>query len=195
MHSSAVAELWGGYVQGNTPCLLIPQVFYWPPNTAIFLRPGTTGLGPTFGGRPTVLWNPQPQACWSGLLVCYNLFWILHHRIQQVGDRGGSLHEPNQSHLVTGRYKHPDWWVLLFHRSSVARHFQLFLPSPCPMTPFFGLNSPVNGKLRKRCLTPESSTPCRPCVLSHSYLANIWLASSRVSLEPMSNQRPGTRQV
>jgi hypothetical protein len=36
-------------------------VFYGDDNSTVYYLPGTTGWGPTLGGLPTVLWNPQAQ--------------------------------------------------------------------------------------------------------------------------------------
>ncbi len=46
------------YFQGNAPSIG-EDMFYGDNNTTVYYLPGTTGWGATFGGRPTVLWNPQ----------------------------------------------------------------------------------------------------------------------------------------
>ena len=48
------------YFQGNAPSLG-SDVFEGATNATVFYLPGTTGWGPTFGGRPAILWIPQPQ--------------------------------------------------------------------------------------------------------------------------------------
>jgi BspA type Leucine rich repeat region (6 copies)/Concanavalin A-like lectin/glucanases superfamily len=48
------------YFNGNAPGLGT-NVFQGDNNVSIFYLPGTAGWGPTFGGRPTVLWNPLIQ--------------------------------------------------------------------------------------------------------------------------------------
>jgi hypothetical protein len=52
------------YFQGNAP-ISYPfpanDQFYADSNATVYYLPGTKGWGPTFGGRPTVLWNPQVQ--------------------------------------------------------------------------------------------------------------------------------------
>ncbi len=53
------AGLMGVYFAGNAPSLG-SSVFGGDPATLYYL-PGTTGWSATFGGRPTVLWNPQAQ--------------------------------------------------------------------------------------------------------------------------------------
>jgi hypothetical protein len=53
-------NLEGAYFQGNAPS--VGSLVFLGENTpTIYYLPGTTGWGPTFGGRPTVLWNPQAQ--------------------------------------------------------------------------------------------------------------------------------------
>jgi hypothetical protein len=54
IHLSAV------YFQGNAPTDR-PNIFDESPTTVYYL-PGTTGWGSTFGGAPTVLWNPTAQS-------------------------------------------------------------------------------------------------------------------------------------
>ena len=48
------------YFKGNAP--IAGLSLFWDDNEAtVYYLPGTTGWGPTFVGRPTVLWNPLPQ--------------------------------------------------------------------------------------------------------------------------------------
>jgi formylglycine-generating enzyme required for sulfatase activity len=49
-------NLTGVYFQGNVPSGS-PDVFDFDNNATVYYLPGTTGWGPTFGGRPTALWN------------------------------------------------------------------------------------------------------------------------------------------
>lgn len=51
-------NLTGAYFQGNTPTIG-SDVFVGADNATVYYLPETTGWGPTFGDRPTVLWNPQ----------------------------------------------------------------------------------------------------------------------------------------
>ncbi len=53
--------LTGVYFKGNAPPSVGLDVFYNANNAIVYYLPGTTGWGPTFGARPTVLWNPQIQ--------------------------------------------------------------------------------------------------------------------------------------
>jgi len=56
------ANLAGVYFKGNAPTLSEPgDVFYYSSNITVYYLPGTTGWGPTYAGRPTMLWNPQAQ--------------------------------------------------------------------------------------------------------------------------------------
>jgi hypothetical protein len=43
-------------------------------NATVYYLPGTTGWGPTFGGLPTVLWNPQVQTSDASFGVQTNQF-------------------------------------------------------------------------------------------------------------------------
>ena len=52
--------LTSAYFKGNTPSIG-SSVFDLDPNATVYYLPGTTNWGTTFGGRPTVLWNPQAQ--------------------------------------------------------------------------------------------------------------------------------------
>jgi hypothetical protein len=53
-------HLTGVYFQGNAPGA-DSSVFSGDNNATVYYMPGTTGWGSTFGGRPSVLWNPQVQ--------------------------------------------------------------------------------------------------------------------------------------
>lgn len=55
----ACGSLTGIYFQGNPPDLVFGP--FDNDKLTIYYLPGTTGWGPTFGGMPTVLWNPQAQ--------------------------------------------------------------------------------------------------------------------------------------
>jgi hypothetical protein len=68
-------------------------VFNGDNNAVIYYLPGTTGWVSTFDGRPTALWNPQAQTSGTQLWRVDKPVWFQHHRHQQSGHRGGSLHE------------------------------------------------------------------------------------------------------
>jgi hypothetical protein len=53
-------NLTGVYFKGNAPSVG-EYVFTYADNATVYYLPGTTNWGTTFGGRPTVLWNPQAQ--------------------------------------------------------------------------------------------------------------------------------------
>jgi hypothetical protein len=57
-------SLMGVYFEGNAPTLggSASDLFYGDNNATVYYMLGTTGWGSTFGGRPTVLWNPEPQS-------------------------------------------------------------------------------------------------------------------------------------
>jgi BspA type Leucine rich repeat region (6 copies) len=69
-------RLTGVYFKGNAPSLTsdVYGVFYGYINATVYYLPGTTGWGPTFGGRPTVLWNPQAQTSGASFGVRTNRF-------------------------------------------------------------------------------------------------------------------------
>ena len=68
------------YFQGNAPSL--GQYVFVDPGVpdpvidpaTIYYLPGTAGWGPTFGGLPTVLWNPQARTSGGSLGVRTNQF-------------------------------------------------------------------------------------------------------------------------
>jgi hypothetical protein len=49
-------------------------VFYHAYKVTVYYLPGTTGWGRTFGGRPTVLWNPQIETSSGSFGVRTNRF-------------------------------------------------------------------------------------------------------------------------
>jgi hypothetical protein len=69
--------LTGVYFLGNAPSLGGSYVFTGDNNATVYYLPGTTGWGPTFGGRPTALWiqvpiiqtPPQTQTAETGSAV------------------------------------------------------------------------------------------------------------------------------
>jgi len=67
------ATLKAVYFQGNAPIAGF-NVFESANNAAVYYLPGTTGWGPTFGGRPAVLWNPQVQTSDGSFGVQANQF-------------------------------------------------------------------------------------------------------------------------
>jgi len=63
----------GVYFQGNATSLG-QVVFEGSPNATVYYLQGSTGWGPTFGGRPTALWRPQLQANDNGFGIRTNRF-------------------------------------------------------------------------------------------------------------------------
>ena len=51
-------NLTGVYLRGNAP-MVSYTTFLNADKVTVYYLPGTTGWGPTFGGRPTALWKPQ----------------------------------------------------------------------------------------------------------------------------------------
>jgi len=81
-------SLKSAYFQGNAPSAdssvffhwsvlfpIFPPPIYEPPTpTTVYYLPGTTGWGTTFGGCPTMLWNPQAQTSGGSFGVRTNQF-------------------------------------------------------------------------------------------------------------------------
>lgn len=67
------ADLTGVFCQGNAPAV---QNYAFDLDTfaTVYYLPGATGWGPTFGGLPTALWNPQVQAGPAAFRVQTNRF-------------------------------------------------------------------------------------------------------------------------
>jgi hypothetical protein len=73
MAFNSCAKLTGVYFHGNTPSVG-SGVFGVDDNATVYYLPGTTNWGTTFGGRPTVLWNPQAQTSDASFGVRTNRF-------------------------------------------------------------------------------------------------------------------------
>jgi hypothetical protein len=79
-------NLKSAYFQGNAPSAdssvffrwssfpIFPPIYEPPLPTTVYYLPGTTGWGTTFGGCPTVLWNPQAQTSDDNFGVRTNQF-------------------------------------------------------------------------------------------------------------------------
>jgi hypothetical protein len=67
IHDMAFAlnpNLAGVFFKGNPPLLEFPEpygLFYGSSNVTVYYLPGSIGWEPTFSGRPTMLWNPEPK--------------------------------------------------------------------------------------------------------------------------------------
>jgi hypothetical protein len=61
------------YFEGNAPSIGA-SIFTNDVKTTVYYLPGTTGWGPTFGGRPTALWQPQAQVGGTSFGVRTNRF-------------------------------------------------------------------------------------------------------------------------
>ena len=73
MRSDYCTNLTGVYFKGNAPSVGSACV-HDDNNATVYYLPGTTGWGSTFGGRPTVLWNPQVQTSDASFGVRTNQF-------------------------------------------------------------------------------------------------------------------------
>jgi hypothetical protein len=121
------------YFQGNAPSAdssvffhwsLFPPIFfppiYEPPTpTTVYYLPGTTGWGTTFGGCPTVLWNPQAQTSGASFGVRTNRFGFnitgtsnLVIVVEACMDLSNPVWQPVQTNtLMTGSayFSDPQW--------------------------------------------------------------------------------------
>ena len=50
------------FFKGHSPSIPDASVFADDANATVYYLPGTTNWGPTFGGAPALLWNPQVEA-------------------------------------------------------------------------------------------------------------------------------------
>jgi hypothetical protein len=67
------SSLTGVFFQGNAP-VVSDNVFSGDPDVTVYYLPGTTGWGPTLGGSPTRLWNPQVPTAEASFGVHQNGF-------------------------------------------------------------------------------------------------------------------------
>jgi len=71
---SCCSWLMGVYFQGDAPTVGGVPGFEFADTATVYYLPGTTGWGPTFAGRPAVLWNPQVQTGHASFGVRTNRF-------------------------------------------------------------------------------------------------------------------------
>lgn len=72
-------SLTGVYFHGNAPRIgsfAFGGGNFATVNATVYYLAGTMGWGPTFGGRPTMLWSPQAQISEAGFNVVRNQFWF-----------------------------------------------------------------------------------------------------------------------
>jgi len=108
----------GVYFQGNAPNA-DSSVFSGDANAIVYYLPGTTGWGPTFAGRPAVLWNPQVQTGDASFGVRTNQFAFaitgtsnLVVVVEASTNLEGSAWSPLQTNTLTGRslyFSDPQW--------------------------------------------------------------------------------------
>jgi hypothetical protein len=73
-------NLLGVYFRGNAPLFGASDYpaptspFFNATNAVVYYLPGTSGWGPSYAGRPAVLWNPQAQTADGSLGVRQNQF-------------------------------------------------------------------------------------------------------------------------
>jgi outer membrane protein assembly factor BamB len=135
---SSCSSLTGVCFQGSAPNLG-SDVFADDNNVTVYYLAGTTGWGPTFGGRPTLLWNPlvvqpsagtngsispnTPQTLYSGASVSFTAspnpgyevhHWLLDGSVVQTGGTSYTLFSIHTDHnvQVTFRLKTAAWPML-----------------------------------------------------------------------------------
>src|SRR5262249_39456890 len=94
-------------------------VFHQDPGLTVYYLAGTKGWGPTFGGRPTKLWNPQVQTQDGYFGVRLNRFGFnirgtpdIPLVVEASTDLGGQLRTPLQSFNLTNGsvyFSDPQW--------------------------------------------------------------------------------------
>ena len=119
------------YFDGNAPTVS-SSAFGLDPNTTVYYLPGTTGWGPTFGGRPTALWNPKVQIGGSSFGVSTNQFGFTitgSSNLVVVVEASTSLANPTWSPLGTNTlvggssyFSDPDW------TTHPSRFYRLSMP-------------------------------------------------------------------
>jgi BspA type Leucine rich repeat region (6 copies) len=123
----ACTNLLAMYFQGNAPTLhQDPDAAGWGlmvlsnnPSLVVYYLPGTSGWGPTFGGRPTAIWRPQIRANDSAFVVQRNQFrfnvrWSsgMTVVIDACTSLANPIWHPLQTNLLTGDswcFSDPGW--------------------------------------------------------------------------------------
>ena len=97
------SSLTGAFFWGNAPVVSV-NAFTNAGNATVYYLAGSTGWGPTFGGRPTALWNPPPAAAIkaNGLAHAVNVSYPAPVSVTVE--------------LYAGAYAgvNVDWWVAAF---------------------------------------------------------------------------------
>jgi hypothetical protein len=127
-------NLKGVYFKGDIPGFF-GDLYYFPPcgclrysyevflgattNVTLYFLPGTSGWGSTASGRPTVLWNPQPQTSDTSFGVRTNQFGFniagtsnLVIVVEACADLANPDWSPVQTNILTGGssyFSDPQW--------------------------------------------------------------------------------------
>ena len=107
-------SLTGICLQGNTPTLG-SSVFDGDGNAVVYYLPKTTGWDTTFGGRPTVLWNPQVQTSGVrtnqfGFNISGTNGWVIV--VEACTNLANSVWSPVSTNTLTGGssyFNDPQW--------------------------------------------------------------------------------------
>ena len=116
----------GVYFTGNAPSLfpLGSDVFDIESHTTVYYLPNTKGWELTLSGRSHSAVESTSTAHHRQAWHSIKSIWIRH---QQPSRRGGSLHEPEQSRMVTPANQHINRRLIVLQRSSVDELSQPFL--------------------------------------------------------------------
>ena len=127
------SSLTGAYFRGNAPSVG-SNAFEGDNNTTVYYLPGATGWGPTFGGLPTVLRNPQVRTGDASFGVRTNQFGFtitgtsnLVVVVEASTNLAGAAWYPLQTNTLTGSSP-------LFQRSPVDQFSRPFLPPALALT-------------------------------------------------------------
>ena len=113
-------NLAGVFCQGDAPVAQDgEQVFENSSNVTVYYFPGTSGWGTTLGGRPTALWNAQPQTSDGSFGVRQNQFGFnvagtadIPLVIEATADLSAAAWMPLQSYKLTNGllyFSDPQW--------------------------------------------------------------------------------------
>jgi hypothetical protein len=110
------SNMTAAYFLGNAPS--VGSLVWFGENTPdIYYLPGTTGWGPTFGGRPTVLWLPDAQTtatCYGGQTnqFGFNLNWACGQTVVVEASTNLVNWQPVQTNILTtgsAYFSDPQW--------------------------------------------------------------------------------------
>jgi hypothetical protein len=129
MAFSGCTSLTGVYFKGNAPSVGL-DVFNNANNVTVYYLPGTTDWGPTFAGRPTLLWTTQTSDASFGVRMNqlrFNITWASGSVVvmEVCTDLANPAWFPLQTNTLNGDsfyFSDPQW------SNHPARFYRLRLP-------------------------------------------------------------------